>query len=116
MMTTVSLNETKIAKDASENQIIYIDSNVLVRAIRGTTIGSIVYEPADLSGVQILGLGVSNSPPNTQTKILKAEVVPSLPSGLYTTAVKLTVDNDVVLGDGVFYLVGGEVLLNDFIM
>jgi len=111
MMTTVSLNETKIVKDGS-GQHIYIDSNVLVRALTGTTIGTIHYNPIDLSGVQILGLGVSNTP----TKIIDAEVVPSSPSGLYTTAVKLTVDNDVVVGDGIFYLVGGEILLNDFIM
>lgn len=111
MMTTVSLNETKIVKDGS-GQHIYIDSNVLVRAITGTTIGTIHYDSIDLSGVQILGLGVSITP----TKIIDAEVVPSSPSGLYTTAVKLTVDHDVVVGDGIFYLVGGEILLNDFIM
>ena len=111
-MTTVSLNETKIVKDASGNQIIYIDSNILVRAIRGATIGTISYTPVDLSGVQILGLGVTTTP----TKIKKAEVVASLPTGLYTTAVKLTVDKDVALGDGNFYLVGGEILLNDYIM
>jgi len=110
-MTTVSLNETKIVKDAS-GQHIYIDSNVLVRALTGVTIGTIHYDPVDLSGVQILGLGVTTSP----TKITKAVVSPSLPTGLYPTAVKLTVDNDVVLGDGNFYLVGGEILLNDYIM
>jgi len=111
-MTTVSLNETKIVKDASGNQIIYIDSNILVRALRGATIGTISYTAVDLSGVQILGLGVTTTP----TKIKKAEVVASLPTGLYTTAVKLTVDKDVALGDGNFYLVGGEILLNDYIM
>jgi hypothetical protein len=31
-------------------------------------------------------------------------------------AVELTVDNPVQVADGVFYLVGGEVLLNEFIM
>jgi hypothetical protein len=43
-------------------------------------------------------------------------VVASLPSGLYPTSVKLTVDKDVVLGDGNFYLVGGEILLNNYII
>jgi hypothetical protein len=31
-------------------------------------------------------------------------------------AVELKVNNPVQVGDGVFYLVGGEVLLNEFIM
>ena len=110
-MTTVSLNETKLVKDAS-GQHIYIDSSVMVRALQGATIGTISYTPVDLSGVQILGLGVSSTP----TKITKAQVVASLPTGLYPTSVKLTVDKDVVLGDGNFYLVGGEILLNDYIM
>lgn len=114
-MTTVSLNETKILKDASENQVIYIDSNVLVRALEGATIGSITYAPVDLTGVQILGLGVSSAE-NIQTLIEDAEVVASLPSGLYPKSVKLTVSRDVVLGDGIFYLVGGEILLNDYIL
>ena len=111
-MTTVSLNETKLATDASGNQVVYIDSNVLVRALSGATIGTIHYTPVDLSGVQVLGLGVSTTP----TKITKAEVVASLPSGLYPTSVKLTLDNTVLVGDGNFYLVGGEILLNDYIM
>ena len=110
-MTTVSLNETKLVKDAS-GQHIYIDSSVLVRALQGVTIGTISYQPVDLSGVQILGLGVTTTP----TKITKAEVVTSLPTGLYPTSVKLTVDKDVTLGDGNFYLIGGEILLNDYIM
>jgi trimeric autotransporter adhesin len=110
-MTTVSLNETKLVKDAS-GQHIYIDSSVMVRALQGATIGTISYTPVDLSGVQILGLGVTSTP----TKITKAQVVASLPTGLYPTSVKLTVDKDVVLGDGNFYLVGGEILLNDYIM
>jgi hypothetical protein len=110
-MTTVSLNQTKLSTDAS-GQHIYIDSNVLMRALTGATIGTINYTPVDLSGVQILGLGVSTTP----TKITKAQVVPSLPTGLYPTSIKLTVDNAVVLGDGVFYLVGGEILLNNYIM
>jgi hypothetical protein len=111
-MTTVSLNETKLATDASGNQVVYVDSNVLVRALSGATIGTIHYTPVDLSGVQVLGLGVSTTP----TKITKAEVVASLPTGLYPTAVKLTLDKTVLLGDGNFYLVGGEILLNDYIM
>lgn len=110
-MTTVSLNETKLVKDAS-GQHIYIDSSVLVRALQGVTIGTISYQPVDLSGVQILGLGVTMTP----TKITKAQVVTSLPTGLYPTSVKLTVDKDVTLGDGNFYLIGGEILLNDYIM
>ena len=110
-MTTVSLNETKLSTDAS-GQHVYIDSNVLVRALQGATIGTISYTPVDLSGVQILGLGVTTSP----TKITKAEVVASLPTGLYPTAIKLTLDKSVSLGDGNFYLIGGEILLNDYIM
>jgi hypothetical protein len=42
--------------------------------------------------------------------------VPSRPGGLYVSAVELKVNNPVNVADGVFYLVGGEVLLNDFIM
>jgi hypothetical protein len=110
-MTTVSLNETKLLTDAS-GQHIYIDSNVLVRALTGATIGTISYTPVDLSGVQVLGLGVTTNP----TKITAAVVVPSLPSGLYPSSVKLTLDNSVTVGDGNFYLVGGEILLNDYIM
>jgi hypothetical protein len=112
-MTTVSLNETKLVKDAS-GQHIYIDSTVLARALQGATIGTISYAPVDLSGVQILGLGVTSGA--LPTKITRAQVVASLPSGLYPTSVKLTVDKDVVLGDGNFYLVGGEILLNNYIM
>jgi hypothetical protein len=62
--------------------------------------------------VQVLGLGVTTNP----TKITAAVVVPSLPSGLYPSSVKLTLDNSVTVGDGNFYLVGGEILLNDYIM
>jgi hypothetical protein len=113
VMTTVSLNETKVTKDASGNSVIYVDSNVLVRALSGATIGSIAYTAIDLSGVQIIGLGVTTA----LTKITNAEVVPSLPSGFYPTSVKITLDKtNVSVGDGVFYLVGGEILLNDYIM
>ena len=114
-MTTVSMNETKVStSDASGNagNYIYIDSVVLQRAKTGITIGSVTYPAVDLSGVQILGLGVATTP----TKILSYKVVPSRPGGLYVSAVELKVDNAVSVGDGIFYLVGGEVLLGDFMM
>ena len=111
-MTSVSLNETKVSTDGSGNTLIYIDSSVMQRAITGATVGSVTYDPVDLSGVQILGLGVTTTP----TKILSYRITPSLPSGLYARSVELTVDHPVTVGDGVFYLVGGEVLLRDFIM
>jgi hypothetical protein len=114
-MTTVSMNETKVSStDASgtPGNYIYIDSSVLQRAKTGATVGSVTYPTVDLSGVQILGLGVITTP----TKILSYKIVPSRPGGLYVNAVELTVNNPVQVADGVFYLVGGEVLLNDFIM
>ena len=114
-MTTVSMNETKVStSDASGNagNYIYIDSVVLQRAKTGLTVGSVSYPAVDLSGVQILGLGVATTP----TKILSYKVVPSRPNGLYVSAVELKVDNAVSVGDGIFYLVGGEVLLSDFMM
>ena len=114
-MTTVSMNESKVTtSDASGNagNYIYIDSVVLQRAKTGLTVGSVTYPAVDLSGVQILGLGVTTTP----TRILSYKVVPSRPGGLYVSSVELKVDNAVNVGNGVFYLVGGEVLLNDFIM
>jgi len=114
-MTTVSMNESKVTtSDASGNagNYIYIDSVVLQRAKTGLTVGSVSYPAVDLSGVQILGLGVTTTP----TKIVSYRVVPSRPGGLYVSAVELKVDNAVSVGDGIFYLVGGEVLLGDFMM
>lgn len=114
-MTTVSMNETKVSlTDASgtPGNYIYIDSSVLQRAKTGVTVGSETYPPVDLAGVQILGLGVTTTP----TTIIDYRIVPSRPGGLYVNAVELKVDNPVQVADGVFYLVGGEVLLNDFIM
>jgi hypothetical protein len=118
-MTAVGLNEVKVSADGLE---LYIDSSVLALAKTGTTIGSNSYPAVQLGpstdasgnvtpGVQILGAGVS-----ALTRIVSYSVVPSLPGGLYTTAVKLVLDTPVTAGDGVFYLVGGEVLLYNFIM
>jgi hypothetical protein len=91
-----------------------VDSNVLALATTGTTIGGIEYDPVDLSGSQILGVGVSTTP----TKILSYSKTTSVPSGLYTqsSCVAIVVDNPVTAGDGVFYLVGGEVKLYDYIL
>jgi hypothetical protein len=119
-MTTVSMNETKVAtSDASGNpgNFIYIDSVVLQRARTGVTFQNngnpITYPPVDLSGVRILGLGVTGVTP---TVIVDYKIVPSRPGGLYVSAIELEVNNPVTVGNGIFYLVGGEVLLNDFLM
>jgi hypothetical protein len=116
-MTCVGLNETKVGTDASGRSVIYINSNALALAKTGTSVGSVIYPPVDASGnvivgSQIQGVGVSANP----TKIVSWAVVPSVPSGLYPSCVALTVDNTVNPGDGVFYLVGGEVSLYNFIM
>lgn len=113
-MTTVTLNEKKVSStDASGNagNFIYIDSTVLQNAKTGLTIGSVTYDPVDLSGVQILGVGLS-----TATTILSYKITPSMPSGLYSNAIELSVSSPVDVGNGIFYLVGGEVLLKDFMM
>jgi hypothetical protein len=119
-MTAVSMNELKVAtSDASGNagNFIYIDSVVLQRANTGVSFvingNTITYPPVDLSGVEILGLGVTAPTP---TRILDYKIVPSRPGGLYVSAVELKVNNPVSVGNGIFYLVGGEVLLNDFLM
>jgi hypothetical protein len=111
-MTSVRLNETQVSADGLT---LYVDSNVLALAKTGTTIGSVTYQPVDLSGVQILGTGVSSSNPSP-TNIVSYSVVPSIPSGLYPSCVAIVLNNPVTPGDGVFYLVGGEVHLYDFIM
>jgi hypothetical protein len=111
-MRCVRLNEKQVDTDASGNGVIYVDSSVLALAKTGTTIGSVTYPPIDLSGVQIQGVGVSTTP----TTIVSYSVVPSLPSGLYPSCVAITVNHPVTAGDGVFYLVGGEVLLYDFVL
>jgi hypothetical protein len=118
-MTAVGLNEMTVSANGLE---LYIDSSVLALAKTGTTIGTNSYPAVQLGpstdasgnatlGVQILGAGVSEL-----TRIASYSVVPSLPGGLYTTAVKLVLDTPITAGDGVFYLVGGEVLLYNFIM
>ena len=111
-MTAVRLNETQVSADGLT---LYIDSNVLALASTGTTIGSQTYAPVDLSGVQILGTGVSSSNPSP-TNIVSYSVVPSVPVGLYPSCVAIVLNNPVTPGDGVFYLVGGEVYLYDFIL
>jgi hypothetical protein len=111
-MTSVRLNETQVSADGLT---LYVDSNVLALAKTGTTIGSVTYQPVDLSGVQILGTGVSSSN-SSPTNIVSYSVVPSIPSGLYPSCVAIVLNNPVTPGDGVFYLVGGEVHLYDFIM
>ena len=111
-MTSVRLNETQVSADGLT---LYVDSNVLALAKTGTTIGSVTYPPVDLSGVQILGTGVSSSNPSP-TNIVSYSVVPSIPSGLYPSCVAIVLNNPITPGDGVFYLVGGEVYLYDFIM
>ena len=118
-MTAVGLNETKVSADGLT---IYVNSSVLALAKTGTTIGANTYPAVQLGpvtdasgnvtpGAQIQGAGVSQV-----TRIVSYSVVPSVPGGLYTTAVKIVVDRPVTAGDGVFYLVGGEVLLYNFIM
>ena len=111
-MTCVRLNETQVSADGLT---IYVDSNVLALAKTGTTMGSQSYLPVDLSGVQLLGTGVSSSNASP-TNIVSYSVVPSVPSGLYPSCVAIVVNNPVTAGDGVFYLVGGEVLLYNFIL
>ena len=120
MMSTVSLNETKLTERDEETgqQFLYIDSTILARALTGATAGAITYPAVDLSGAKIIGLGVHH---RFGMDITSASVVPSVPSGLYPSCVKITVTSNaggirLELGDGVFYLVGGEVLLKDFIM
>ena len=110
-MNCVRLNETQVSTDGLT---IYVDSSVLALAKTGTTIGGIEYDPVDLSGSQILGVGVSTTP----TKIVSYSKTTSIPSGLYTqsSCVAIVVDNPVTAGDGVFYLVGGEVALYDYIL
>jgi hypothetical protein len=108
-MTCVRLNETQVSADG---KTVYVDSNVLALAKTGTTIGSVSYTSVDLSGVQIQGVGVSTTP----TKIVSYAVVPSVPVGLYPSCVALTLDTAVTAADGVFYLVGGEATLYNFIL
>jgi hypothetical protein len=111
-MTAVRLNETQVSADGLT---LYVDSNVLALANSGTTIGSVTYAPVDLAGVQILGTGVSSNNASP-TNIVSYSVVPSVPSGLFPSCVAIVLNNPVTPGDGVFYLVGGEVYLYDFIM
>ena len=108
-MRCVRLNERQVSEDGLT---LYVDSSVLALAKTGTTIGSVNYPPVDLSGVQIQGVGVSTTP----TTIVSYSVVPSLPSGLYPSCVAIVLNQPVTAGDGVFYLVGGEVLLYDFVL
>jgi hypothetical protein len=114
-MTCVRLNETQAGTDSSGNHVIYIDSDVLATASVGKTVGSVTYPAVNLNGVQILGTGISSSI-GSPTNILTYSVVPSLPNALYPSCVAVIVNNPVTAGDGVFYLVGGEFLLYDFIV
>jgi len=108
-MNCVRLNENQVSADGLT---LFVDSSVLALAKSGTTIGSVTYASVDLTGDFVQGVGVSTNP----TKIVSYEVVPSTPVGLYPTCVAITLDTPVTAGDGVFYLVGGEESLFNFIM
>ena len=125
MVTTVSLNETKVAPklEGASTQDIYVDSSVLYRALGGATVGGVIYEPISLSNAKLIGLGIKEQAAIMAggQLIVSAERTVSIPAGLYPNCVKITVKSlagvaPVEVGDGVFYIVGGEVLLKDYIM
>jgi hypothetical protein len=125
MVTTVSLNETKVAPklEGDVTQDIYVDSSVLSRALVGATVGGVTYEPISLGSAKLIGLGIKEQAAIMAggQLIVSAEPAVSIPAGLYPNCVKITLKSiagvaPVEVGDGVFYIVGGEVLLKDYIM
>lgn len=118
-MTCVRLNETAVSDDGLT---IYVDSAPLRMALQGADIGFDVsgnpqhYDASGsiVNGAEIQGLGVLS--PNTT--IVSAVVQTSLPNSLYPNCVALTLSNPVstTIVNGVFYLVGGENILYEYIL
>jgi hypothetical protein len=99
----VGLNETQV--DASGTTI-YVNDPFLVAAASG---GSAV----TWSALRVQGAGVSGT-----TMIVSVTPSVSVPGGLYpaTTCVAIKLNNQVTLVDGLFYIVGGKIALQSFLI
>jgi hypothetical protein len=118
-MTCVRLNETAVSDDGLT---IYVDSAPLRMALQGADIGFDAsggpqhYDASGsiVDGVEIQGLGVLS----LNTTIVSAVVQASLPNSLYPNCIALTLSTPVstTIVNGVFYLVGGENILYEYIL
>lgn len=111
----VELNENKVVSDPS-GSIIYVNDPVLVSAANGFTapgfdaVSAITWSA--LNGV-VQGAGVESA-----TRILSIAPAASTPGGLYpaSSCVAIKLNKMVTAVDGIFYLVGGESTLYNFIL
>jgi trimeric autotransporter adhesin len=111
----VELNESQIVSDPS-GCIIYVNDPILVSAATGFTAPG--FSPVSRitwtsENGQVQGVGVGSA-----TRILSMTEAASVPGGLYSasTCVAIKLDKLVTAVDGIFYLVGGENTLYNFIL